>query len=199
MKQLIGCTFVAGIFVLLGGANIASATVTVEGSQAFKDQVNACLQIITETDVDPAEVLRQLRNSPRTTTIHETDANINSTDYTNSNDANSPAAGGTGNGSDTSIDWNPTNRTNEENGAGGQPATPRDPCASLMHELRHALDGANGTRDPRIEPPPPAPDGIKHNEIEACREENLYRKKHPPLPQRRQYGGRDLPSSVIYP
>jgi hypothetical protein len=177
---------------VLVSARFASATINVEGNQAFKDRVNHCLDMIRETAVDPAFVLSQLESSSHRTTIRQTDAEVNSTDYANPNDANSASAGGTGNGTDATVSWNPTNTGNEEAG------TPRDPCASLLHELRHAFDGVNGTRDPRPEPPPPAPDGIKHNEIEACREENLYRRAHPPLPQRRQYGGHNLPPTVVF-
>jgi hypothetical protein len=177
---------------ILTGASAVQAGIVVDGTPAFKDEVKKCLDKIRESEVDPAFVLSELEKSAKTTTIRQTPAKVNRTGYSNTNDANSPAAGGTGNGTDTNIDWNPTNFDNEEAG------TRRDPCASLMHELRHAFDGANGTRDPRVEPPPPAPNGIKHNEIEASREENLYRKKHPPLPQRRQYGGRNLPPHVIF-
>jgi hypothetical protein len=74
------------------------------------------------------------------------------------------------------IIWNPALRSELERGSDGDPARPvmRDPLASLLHELVHAVDDCEG-RDPT------------EGELEAVRVENVYRRAAG-LCQRSGYG-----------
>jgi hypothetical protein len=75
------------------------------------------------------------------------------------------------------ITWNPDLRSELE------PSCDRDPTASLLHELVHALDACDG-RNPG------------ERELEAVRIENIYRRAAG-LCQRTRYGSDPLPASMV--
>ena len=75
------------------------------------------------------------------------------------------------------ITWNPELRSELE------PSCDRDPTASLLHELVHALDACDG-RNPG------------ERELEAVRIENIYRRAAG-LCQRTRYGNDRLPAAMV--
>jgi hypothetical protein len=77
------------------------------------------------------------------------------------------------------ITWNPTLRTALD------ASTARDPVASLVHELVHAVDDCEG-RNPG------------ERELEAVRVENVYRRAAG-LPQRTGYGDVAVPVAACEP
>lgn len=85
----------------------------------------------------------------------------------------------------TTIVWNPSLRSELEWGCDGDPAKPvrRDPVASLLHELVHAVQDCAGL------------DPAEH-EFEAVRIENIYRRSRQ-LCQRTRYGEQPLPAPML--
>jgi hypothetical protein len=85
----------------------------------------------------------------------------------------------------TVITWNPDLRTELERGCGSQPTRTvrRDPVASLLHEVVHAVQDCHGL-DPA------------DHEFEAVRIENIYRRAHA-LCQRTRYGEERLPAAMV--
>ena len=83
------------------------------------------------------------------------------------------------------IIWNPTLRSELERGCDGDPARPvvRDPVASLLHEMVHAVDDCEG-RD------------ASANELDAVRIENIYRRAAG-LCQRTAYGDTPLAAETV--
>jgi hypothetical protein len=83
------------------------------------------------------------------------------------------------------IIWNPRLRSELERGCDGDPARPvvRDPVASLLHEMVHAVDDCEGR------------DASAH-ELEAVRIENIYRRAAG-LCQRTTYGDTPLASEMV--
>jgi len=79
------------------------------------------------------------------------------------------------------ITWNPDLHTELEGGCDGDPTRPvtRDPTASLLHELVHALHDCEGLNP-------------GEHELEAVRIENIYRRAAG-LCQRSRYGDRFAP------
>jgi hypothetical protein len=92
--------------------------------------------------------------------------------------------GATKAGVPTTINWNPELRTELELGCGGRPRRPvrRDPVASLLHEVVHAVQDCRGL------------DPTKY-ELEAVRVENIYRRGRG-LCQRTRYGDTPLPATM---
>jgi hypothetical protein len=85
----------------------------------------------------------------------------------------------------STIIWNPELRSQLENGCDGDPGRPvlRDPTASLLHELVHAVQDCHG-----LEP--------SEHEFEAVRVENIYRRaRH--MCQRTRYGDQLLPTDML--
>jgi hypothetical protein len=87
-------------------------------------------------------------------------------------------------GPPTTITWNPGLRSELEWGCDGDPhkAVRRDPTASLLHELVHAVQDCAGL-DPA------------DHEFEAVQIENIYRRANK-LCQRTRYGSEPLPSEM---
>jgi hypothetical protein len=87
-------------------------------------------------------------------------------------------------GTPTTITWNPGLRSELEWGCDGDPdkAVRRDPAASLLHELVHAVQDCAGM-DPA------------DHEFEAVQIENIYRRANK-LCQRTRYGNEPLPSEM---
>ena len=83
------------------------------------------------------------------------------------------------------IAWNPNLRSELEFGCDGDPFKPvtRDPTASLLHEIVHAVQDCEGL-DPG------------EHELEAVRVENIYRRAAG-LCQRGRYGDELLPPKMI--
>jgi len=83
------------------------------------------------------------------------------------------------------IIWNPQLRSELERGCDGDPARPvvRDPVASLLHEMVHAVDDCEGG-DPSA------------HELEAVRIENIYRRAAG-LCQRTTYGETPLAPEMV--
>ena len=83
------------------------------------------------------------------------------------------------------ITWNPQLRSDIEPGCEGDPHQPvrRDPTASLLHELVHAVQDCQGLNP-------------GEHELEAVRIENIYR-RGAGLCQRRSYGDDPLPADMV--
>jgi hypothetical protein len=98
----------------------------------------------------------------------------------NSTDPGKKAAG-----LSTTITWNPELRTELERGCDGDSQRPvlRDPIASLLHEVVHAVQDCRGLNP------------VEH-EFEAVRIENIYRRGRG-LCQRTRYGETHLPSTML--
>jgi hypothetical protein len=96
-------------------------------------------------------------------------------------------ADGVADGVHATITWNPALRTELEWGCNGDPtrAVRRDPAASLLHELVHAVQDCSGL------------DPAEH-EFEAVRIENIYRRARQ-LCQRTRYGEQPLPAAMLIP
>lgn len=88
-------------------------------------------------------------------------------------------------GTPTTITWNPGLRSELEWGCDGDPrrAVRRDPTASLLHELAHAVQDCAGL-DPA------------DHEFEAVQIENIYRRANK-LCQRTRYGTESLPAEML--
>lgn len=177
-------SFVALLMLCAGNLR---ADIIIDGDDAFQAAVNDCINMINGVGGDSAAVLKCLESSGKDHKITQNKGSNNTT-YDNTNDANSPAAGGTGNGSGSTVHWDPNLKGKFSDGV------ERDPCASLFHELVHAKDGDQGMRDPRTDVP--GNNGIKANEVKATAAENKYRKAKG-LPIRTKYGDKDLPASAI--
>lgn len=83
------------------------------------------------------------------------------------------------------ITWNPELRSTLEPGCDGDPTkpVPRDPTASLLHELVHAVQDCAGLNPGEYE-------------LEAVRIENIYRRATG-LCQRSSYGDEPLPATMM--
>lgn len=83
------------------------------------------------------------------------------------------------------ITWSPVLRSDLERGCGGDPSksVPRDPIASLVHELVHAAQDCRGLNP-------------GEHELEAVRIENIYRRAAG-LCQRTRYGEDILPAQLM--
>jgi hypothetical protein len=88
-------------------------------------------------------------------------------------------------GMPTTITWNPDLRGTLESGCGGDPRRPvrRDPVASLLHELAHAVQYCEGLAAGELE-------------FEALRVENVYRRASGQC-QRTRYGDEPLPPTLV--
>jgi hypothetical protein len=162
-----------GGFALAAGA--AKAVIIIGGDNDFRNKVLACFEQFGD-DPEAQAILDQMNQpGPRAhrVTIEPTAKGVNVT--TPKDDPN--ASNGTG--TDSTVKWNPNNT--DPLGPGG---VNRDPCAELLHEMKHAAEMDKGQWDTH---PPPGGE-IRKCEIDACREENRYRKAHD-LPQRRSYWG----------
>lgn len=167
-----------------------------QGNPTFQNDVLGCFERFKAAGGETADLMEALHKpSPQAKnhTIRPSAARVNSTSFAKT--GKRQPSGNSGGGSDTNIAWNPNNRDPYIDG------TPRDPCASLLHEMRHALDADKGNFDEREGAPAPQPGtGIEQSEIDGCREENRYRlSQQPPLPARTQYGTNKLPDSAIRP
>ncbi len=166
-----------------------------QGNANFQGQVLACFERFKAAGGETAAILNGLSQpSPasHTVTLEPTGGGVNTTTPASSQGELQTPNYSPGSGSDSTVDWNPNNANPFADG------TPRDPCASLLHELKHAQDFDKGVDDTRAYAPTPQPGwGIPTDEVDAAKEENRYRKKAG-LPQRGQYGPRRLPPGAIF-
>ena len=94
-------------------------------------------------------------------------------------------------GSYAYVEWNYRDRSHFNGDVDGSDA---DPCAALFHELNHARNFLDGTRD---EGHCAATNGIDYEEVNATAAENGYRVANG-LPPRTTYGDRPLPPSLVH-
>jgi hypothetical protein len=181
------CFLLSCCVSLLLGLGSVRADIVIEGDDAYTQAVNDCLSSINGVGGMPADILKCLESSGNDHVIKKNKGSSSNTPN-NTNDANSPAAGGTGNGTGSTTQWDPSHQMTYSDGV------KRDPCAALFHELVHAKDADTGMRDPRTNLP--GNNGIKANEVKATGTENKYRKEKG-LPLRKKYGDKDLPASAI--
>jgi hypothetical protein len=179
----LGCVaaIVAALAALLvPAAGSARVIVCAEGAAT----VNEALARI-ERSRDPCgesaqvqAVLSALERCPRTTYRICVDTSIRRNTF-----GRAPTSGG--DAAVQTITWNPELRSELEPGCDGDPAKPvqRDPTASLLHEIAHAVQDCQGMN-------PGA------HEVEAIRIENIYRRAAG-LCQRSRYGDQVLPADVL--
>lgn len=181
------CFLLSCCVSLLLGLGSARADIVIEGDDAYTAAVNECLAMINGVGGMPADILKCLETSSKDHVIKKNKGSSSNSPH-NSKDATVPAAGGTGTGSGSTTQWDPTHQMTYSDGV------KRDPCAALFHELVHAKDNDTGMRDPRTDLP--GNNGIKAAEVKATGTENKYRKAKG-LPLRTKYGNKDLPASAI--
>jgi hypothetical protein len=179
--------FITIVLSVIALPDTGLASIAFDGDAAFKQSVESCFEIIKSNGGEPADILNQLMQpqGPHShkTTITPRDLNDPADPGVNwerptDGAATFPNGGQPGAGSDNTIHWSPDDRSELE------PGVNRDPCSSLLHEMTHAAHDGNGTTPP---PPNPPVNTIDPWEVQACTVENMYRKKHPPLPQRRTF------------
>jgi hypothetical protein len=186
---------VAGTRHTLGA--ISALAVAAIGTLAFAPPVHGgapCADVRTRTDVgwaleeiersiDPcgesaevAQVIAQFRRCAASGVRICTDEQSERNFIERGND---PAGGG------STIVWNPQLRSQLETGCDGDPDRPvlRDPTASLLHEVVHAVQDCEG-----LEP--------SEHEFEAVRIENIYRRARR-ICQRTRYGEQRLPVTML--
>jgi hypothetical protein len=89
------------------------------------------------------------------------------------------------------VHWNYRSRSHFNGDVDGADA---DPCAALFHELNHARNFLDGTRDDYA---CAATNGIPYEEVDVTEAENGYRAANG-LPLRTTYGADPLPSSLVH-
>lgn len=175
---------------LLANAAPSAARINVDpaASQAAKDAVAACLAQI-KTVPRGAEIINALERHGRTVRINFTNVPMSeSSTPSNSLRAQRAADGTSGGGSDSTLDWHPTDREPFPSDS----TLRADPCATLLHELKHSLDSADGIGDFRETEKP----GLPNTEVGATRVENIYRTAKG-LGVRTKYGGDSLPNDAV--
>ena len=170
----------------LANIPLLSAKITITGGEDFQKAVNACLDKIRADGDDAKSILQALEDSARDHQIKPGNG-VNGTVADDSKDSRSKDDGGTGKGTTSTTEWDPTLTKPYADGVA------RDPCATLLHELRHALDADEGSMDYRRDPDTK----IQNQELKASTAENRYRKNQG-LPQRTMYGKTKLPKSAIF-
>jgi von Willebrand factor type D domain len=95
------------------------------------------------------------------------------------------------NGNSGLVHWNYTSRGHFNGDVDGSDA---DPCAALFHELNHARNFLDGSRDDYA---CAATNGIPYEEVNVTDAENGYRAANG-LPLRTTYGADPLPTSLVH-
>jgi len=178
---------------------LAAPDIVISGTPEFVMMVEAALDKFTAAGGRAGEIVAGLEGSSNDHVITEA-TDTAWTDYESTNDATTPDAGGTGMGSGSNVHWDPdfepeTKGTEDTDGDGVVDPLPNDACNILIHELSHAEDADQGTRDPR---PDPGGSGIKTAEVEAVTDENRFRKADGQKP-RNDYGCDPLPADAVCP
>ncbi len=175
--------------VMLAQIPPAKTEIVVGSGSAFRNQVNACLELFSNADSETKAIVDRLLEpgpSPRHTIQQGAvgAGNLAQTTATNSGQAGVQPGGSNGQGSGSTVTM-------------GLGIPIAQFCAILLHELKHAFDFSNGA-DKKTQPPRPQPGaGIPDAEIDAMREENRYR-RHAGLPQVHNYGGIPLPADAVF-
>ncbi|MBV8369419.1 MAG: hypothetical protein JO036_10920 [Candidatus Eremiobacteraeota bacterium] len=189
-----GISFCAAVVLqVMLAAQTANAVIIIDsqGNANFRGQVEACFERFKAAGGETKAILDQLQQPTPSSHRHTItiSGDGNGERATNPVQGNAQANGTPNSGSDTSVDWNPSNVNPYSDG------TQRDPCASLLHELKHAYDDDKGQSNPGEDDST----GIAVDEVRAATEENRYRKNaNPQLPQRKKYGQHDLPKGAIF-
>lgn len=191
-----GTAIVALAFLL--APQPAPADIVITGTPEFVQMVEDTLDKLSAAGGRSAEIISGLEASGHDHVITEASGTAG-TGYEDTNDANSMEAGGTGAGTGSTTHWDPefapdTKGTEDEDGDGMPDPLPTNPCNVLIHELSHADDAANGTRDPRPDPE----SGVKSNEVKAVTDENHFRKADGQEP-RNDYNCDPLPEDAVCP
>src|ERR1700676_421371 len=116
--------------------------IKIDGDDNFRKQTTACLDQIKATP-SGAAMLSNLCNGSNTVNIKQTSGG-NGADPDDSSKAQRKADGSPGDGTGSTVHFNPTKT---QIGDGSQPWMNRPPCVGLGHELVHAYHSANGTND----------------------------------------------------
>lgn len=180
-RTAIGPTLALSLMALLCPAR--TQAITLPCDESAEVLVESALGTI-ERSIDPCgessqliRLLNRIRHAPATYRIC-TDLRADRNSF------NRDADDGAVNDPRTVI-WNPSLRTQLELGCDGDPIKPvlRDPIASLVHELVHAAQDADGL------------DPTEH-EFDAVRVENIYRRATG-ICQRAHYGSESLPPQMV--
>lgn len=154
----------------------AVITAKAQETEGFEKAVADCMALFAASKSDPAHrFIEVLKASKIPVTIVPTTGGSSST-------ATAKSPGGKGS---STIAWNPGSRADLE------PGVPRDPCASLYHELAHSAAIAKGN-----EPPGDCADtDIPTEEVRATLAENAWRRSQR-LKERTLYKKNKLPRSL---
>ncbi|MGC4091216.1 MAG: M91 family zinc metallopeptidase [Polyangiaceae bacterium] len=147
----------------------------------FNDAVESCLNSFRTADAGTKAFIETLEGSSRAHTIRRTSAASSEESALNTADGETLCSGGSAQGTESKVDWNPTNTSALGSGI------PRDPCSSLLHELYHSYEDDQG-----ITSYVKTSTGVQTMEAHATAAENRYRKGKG-LPQRTSYGNDPLP------
>ncbi|ANM30833.1 hypothetical protein ABI59_16500 [Acidobacteria bacterium Mor1] len=171
--------------VLVAVGATVQADIIINGSDEFIMKVEEALKKIKDAGGDAADNVSDLEGSDNDHVIEE-NSGLSSVTPDSGNDALDMGSGGTGKGSGTTTKWDPDHMHTYKDGVD------RDPCAALAHELNHAndADGGGWSNDKT--------GGILDDEIDACSDENEFRKSQG-LPPRTKYGCNDLPEHAVCP
>ena len=184
--QVLFAALLCGALVLglLLAPHRAAATIepAADSSDEFKAAIARCLQMFEAGPPETQAIIKKRKESKKKHVIKQ--EIYSSTLYPT--DAELRRNGKPGPGSGTTVNWNDKETGKNSDGE------PSDPCASLLHELKHAADADMGMIDDRET----QATGLSNAEVDACREENRYRKSKG-LQQRTKYGGKKLPDSAI--
>ncbi|KPJ85661.1 hypothetical protein AMJ57_02180 [Parcubacteria bacterium SG8_24] len=135
----------------------AEASVSVEGSREFRDDVNECLATYRNNPGLVGDVIRELENSGNTHKITE------GPDWSNTPDTNDDAFNGNGTGTETKISKAELERVK----ARVPELKDKDFCTAMLHELWHAVEADRGewSND--------TTDGVYDDEIQAVMFQNF--------------------------
>ncbi|MDX1535808.1 MAG: M91 family zinc metallopeptidase [Candidatus Spechtbacterales bacterium] len=160
----------------------ADASIVIEGSLEFTDEVNDCLNTYRDAPGVVGDAIKELENSENEHKI------INSPDWNNTSNNLEEATGGSGSGTVTRVDSEKLQEYVERI----ESLKDKDFCTALLHELYHALDADRGTRTAHSH----TIDDVKRNEVEATLFQNFVHAIRG-VPPRTTYGGEDISEHVV--
>ncbi len=170
------------VAVVLVFAPKAQANIVVDGNRQFTDDVNECINKYRNAPGIVGDSIKQLENSKN---VHKI---INSPDW--SNTPNSDDVLSKGDGTVTRVDKNELEVYKKK----FPELKDKDFCTALLHELRHAVDGDQGTWSANGD----ELNGINKNEIKATIFQNLIHAIRG-VPPRTSYGGVDISEYIFTP
>ena len=154
--------------------------ITIEGDDDFKKKTRQCLDAINKTPTG-AKMIKSIEDSGKKVTFKETSQGNSA--QAKSSKAKRKADGSPGDGSSSTVKYNPTKT---QIGDGSEPWMKRPPCVGLAHELVHVYHSANGTGDF----PPKSEDmavGVPPYDTEPVTENKIRDEWTPKQPQRPRY------------